>query len=68
MDMSLENETRSIYKEAVTTLLKRDGRYKSLGAAELEAVVQAFEFTLKNGSENVRAQMLYDLIHEKRAD
>ena len=66
MDISLENETLNIYREEIETLLQRDERYKTLGLAELEAIVNAFEFTLKNGREKVRAQMLYDLIHEKR--
>ena len=66
MDISLENETLNIYRKEIETLLQRDEKYKDLGHAELEAIMQAFEFTLKNGREKVRAQMLYDLIHEKR--
>ena len=66
MDTSLENETLNIYRKEIEALLQRDEKYRALGPAELEAIVQAFEFTLTNGREKVRAQMLYDLIHEKR--
>ncbi len=66
MDISLENETRNIYKREIEALIQRDAKYKDLGTAELDAIVRAFEFTLKNGREKVRAQMLYDLIHEKK--
>ena len=66
MDISLENETLNIYREEIETLIQRDEKYRTLGTAELEAIVRAFEFTLTNGREKVRAQMLYDLIHEKR--
>ena len=68
MDISLENETLNIYKKEIEALIQRDEKYKTLGPAELEAIVRAFEFTLKNGREKVRAQMLYDLIHQKRDD
>ena len=66
MDISLENETRNIYRREIEALIQRDEKYKMLGTTELEAIVRAFEFTLKNGREKVRAQMLYDLIHEKK--
>ena len=66
MDISLENETLNIYREEIESLIQRDEKYRTLGMAELEAIVSAFEFTLKNGREKVRAQMLYDRIHEKR--
>ncbi len=66
MDISLENETLNIYKREIETLIQRDEKYKTLGPTELEAIARAFEFTLKNGHEKVRAQMLYDLIHEKK--
>ena len=68
MDISLEDETLNIYRKEIETLIQRDEKYKDLGPAELEAIVRAFEFTLTNGREKVRAQMLYDLIHEKRED
>lgn len=68
MDISLENETLNIYKKEIEALLRREEKYRTLGPAELEAIVNAFEFTLKNGREKVRAQMLYDLIHEKRGN
>ena len=68
MDISLENETLNIYRKEIETLIQRDEKYKDLGPAELEAIVRAFEFTLTNGREQVRAQMLYDLVHEKRDD
>ena len=66
MDISLENETLNIYRKEIEALIQREEKYKILGPAELEAIVGAFEFTLKNGREKVRAQMLYDRIHEKR--
>ncbi len=66
MDISLENETLNIYRKEIEALIQRDEKYKDLGFAELEAIVRAFEFTLTNGREKVRAQMLYDLVHEKR--
>ena len=68
MDISLENETQSIYRKELETLIQQDERYRDLGPAELEAIVKAFEFTLKNGRDKVRAQMIYDLVHEKRDD
>ena len=66
MDISLENETRHIYEKEIRALIQRDEKYSALGPAEREAIVRAFELTLTNGREKVRAQMLYDLIHEKR--
>ena len=66
MDSSLENETLNIYRKEIEALIQRDEKYRDLGTDALEAIVGAFEFTLKNGREQVRAQMLYDLIHEKR--
>ncbi len=66
MDISLENETLNIYRREIEALIQRDEKYKDLGPAEIDAIVRAFEFTLKNGREKVRAQMLYDLIHEKK--
>ena len=68
MDISLENETQHIYKKEIETLIQREEKYRTLGPAELEAIVRAFELTLTNGREKVRAQMLYDLIHQKRDD
>lgn len=68
MDISLENETLNTYRKEIEALLQRDEKYKALGPAELEAILNAFEFTLKNGREKVRPQMLYDLIHEKRGN
>ena len=68
MDISLENETQSIYRKELEALIQRDEKYKDLGPAELEAIIKAFEFTLKNGRDKVRAQMIYDLVHEKRDD
>ena len=66
MDISLENETLNVYKKEIETLIQRDEKYKDLGPDDLEAIVRAFEFTLTNGREKVRSQMLYDLIHQKR--
>ena len=56
MDISLENETLNIYREEIETLIQRDEKYRTLGTAELEAIVRAFEFTLTNGREKVRAK------------
>ena len=66
MDISLEKETLNIYREELEALIQRDEKYRTLGIDELEAIVGAFELTLTNGREKVRAQMLYDLIHKKR--
>ena len=68
MDISLENETQHIYRKEIEALIQREEKYKDLGSAELEAIVRVFELTLTNGREKVRAQMLYDLIHQKRDD
>ncbi len=66
MDTPLENETLRIYKTEVAALLQQNERYQTLGSAEFDAVVRAFELTLTNGREKVRAQMLYDMLHEHR--
>jgi len=66
MDISLENETLNVYRKEIEALIQRDEKYRDLGPDELEVIVRAFEFTLTNGREKVRAQMLYDLIHEKK--
>ena len=66
MDISVENETQHIYRREIEALIQREEKYKDLGPAELQAIVDAFELTLTNGCEKVRAQMLYDLIHQKR--
>ena len=66
MDTVLDNETREIYKVEIEAIIQHDSKYITLGPDELEAIVNAFEFTLANGREKVRAQMIYDLIQEKR--
>ncbi len=68
MDISLENETQYIYRKEIEALIQREEKYRDLSPADLEAIVRAFELTLTNGREKVRAQMLYDLIHQKRDD
>ena len=68
MDISLENETQYIYRKEIEALIQQEEKYRTLGPTELEAIVRAFEMTLTNGREKVRAQMLYDLIHQKRDD
>ena len=68
MDISLENETQHIYRKEIEALIQREEKYRTLGPTELEAIVRVFELTLTNGREKVRAQMLYDLIHQKRDD
>lgn len=66
MDTVLDNETREIYKAEIEAIIQHDPKYITLGPDELDAIVNAFEFTLTNGREKVRAQMIYDLIQEKR--
>ena len=66
MDISLENETLHVYRKEIETLIQREEKYRDLGPDEIEAIVRAFEFTLINGRKQVRAQMLYDRIHEKK--
>ena len=66
MDTVLDKETREIYKEEIEVLIQHDPKYITLGPDELEAIVKAFDFTLTNGRDKVRAQMLYDLVQEKR--
>lgn len=66
MDTVLDNETQEIFRSEIEIIIQHDPKYITLGPDEFEAIVKAFEFTLKNGREKVRAQMLYDLIQEKR--
>lgn len=68
MDTILENETLEIFKAEITTLIQQDSKYISISPDRLDAIVKAFDFTLKNGREKVRAQMLYDLVQEKRGN
>ena len=68
MDTVLENETLEIFKAEITALIQQDSKYISISPDQLDAIVKAFDFTLKNGREKVRAQMLYDLIQEKRGN
>ncbi|MCY4404319.1 MAG: hypothetical protein OXD54_17275 [Candidatus Poribacteria bacterium] len=66
METVLDDETREIYKTEIEALIQRDEKYISISPDELDAIVEAFDFTLKNGREKVRAQMLYDLIQVKK--
>lgn len=66
MDTVLENETREIFKAEIEALIQQDSKYISISPDQLEAIFKAFDFTLTNGREKVRAQMLYDLVQEKR--
>ena len=68
MDKVLENDTREIFKSEIEAIIQQDSKYISISPDQLEAIVQAFEFTLTNGREKVRAQMLYDLVQEKRGN
>ena len=68
MDTVLENETLEIFKEEIVALIQQDSKYISISPDQLDAIVKAFDFTLKNGREKVRAQMLYDLVQEKRGN
>ncbi len=68
MDTVLENETLEIFKAEITALIQQDSKYISISPDQLDAIVKAFDFTLKNGREKVRAQMLYDLVQEKRGN
>ena len=66
MDTVLENETLEIFKAEIETLIQQDSKYITISPDQLDAIVKAFDFTLKNGREKVRAQMLYDLVQEKK--
>lgn len=66
MNTILENETREIYKAEIKALIQQDEKYITFSPDDIEAIVNVFEFTLTNGREKVRAQMLYDMIQEKR--
>ncbi len=66
MDTPLENETLNIYRREIENLSLREPKYKTLGTPEIQTIVHAFELTLTHGKDKVRAQMLYDLIHNKR--
>lgn len=68
MDTVLENETLEIFKAEVSALIQQDSKYIAISPDQLDAIVKAFDFTLKNGREKVRAQMLYDLVQEKRGN
>ncbi len=68
MDKVLENDTREIFKSEIEAIIQQDSKYISISPDQLEAIVHAFEFTLTNGREKVRAQMLYDLVQEKRGN
>lgn len=65
MDNVIEKETREIFKAEIEALIEKDSKYISLGPDEIEAILNAFDFTLTNGKENVRTQMLYDAIQIK---
>lgn len=68
MDTVLENETLEIFKAEIVALIQQDSKYISISPDQLDAIVKAFDFTLKNGREKVRAQMLYGLVQEKRGN
>lgn len=68
MDTVLENETLDIFKAEISALIQQDSKYIAISPDQLEAIVKAFDFTLKNGREKVRVQMLYDLVQEKRGN
>lgn len=68
MDTVLENETLEVFKSEIAALIQQDSKYISISPDQLEAIVKAFDFTLTNGREKVRAQMLYDLVQEKRGN
>ncbi|RKU25265.1 hypothetical protein C6497_16335 [Candidatus Poribacteria bacterium] len=62
MDSIIDKETREIFRAEIEALIEKDSKYISLGPDEIQAIVNAFDFTLTNGKKNVRAQMLYDEI------
>ena len=66
MDTVLDDETREIYKAEIEALIQSDEKFITVSPDELDAILEAFDFTLKNGREKVRAQMLYDLIRIKK--
>ncbi len=66
MDTVLDDETREIYRAEIEALIQSNEKFITVNPDELDAIVEAFDFTLKNGREKVRAQMLYDLIQAKK--
>ena len=68
MNTILENEALEIFKAEIEAIIQQDSKYISIHPDQLDAIVKAFDFTLKNGREKVRAQMLYDLVQEKRGN
>ncbi len=68
MDNVIDKETREIFKAEIEALIEKDSKYISLGPDEIQAIVDAFDYTLTNGKKNVRAQMLYDGFQKNRKD
>lgn len=66
MDNVIDKETREIFKAEIEAIIEKDSKYISLGPDEIEAILNAFDFTLTNGKKNVRTQMLYDAIQIKK--
>lgn len=66
MDTVLDDETREIYRAEIEALIQHEEKYITVSPDELDAIVEAFDFTLKNGREKVRAQMLYDRVQVKK--
>lgn len=68
MDNVIDKETREIFRAEIEALIEKDSKYISLGPDEIQAIVDAFDFTLTTGKKNVRAQMLYDGFQKNRKD
>ena len=66
METVLDKDTLEIFRAEIETLMRHNEKYISISPDELDAIVNAFDFTLKNGRDQVRGQMLYDMIQENR--
>ncbi|MCG9128357.1 hypothetical protein JT359_12215 [Candidatus Poribacteria bacterium] len=68
MDNVIDKETREIFKAEIEALIEKDSKFISLGPDEIKAIVETFDFTLRSGKKNVRAQMLYDSFQKNRRE
>ena len=69
MSSTLENELGEIYEREIEKLIEVESKYRSaLGAADVAAIVQAFQFALEHGVDKVTVQMLYDMINDSSGD
>ena len=68
MEDVIKKETSEIIRSEIEALIEKDSKYISLGPDEIQTIVDTFNFTLKNGKKNVRAQMLYDGFQKNKKD